>query len=139
MGNLKKYNEVKPVSHAGYSFASKAEAALFDLLTLRLRANEIDAIKPQDRVRVCCGKLCSHNSKIEAIIDFRCKRVDPKDFKEMYFWAECKGFETEKWLLKRRLWMHYGPGPLEIWKINRKGLYLDETIIPEHALESSSV
>lgn len=46
-------------------------------------------------------------------------------------WIEAKGFETPEWRIKRRLWKHYGPGPLEIWKRQgKKGLVLHETIIP---------
>ena len=32
------------------------------------------------------------------------------------FYVEAKGFETPEWRIKRRLWMYYGPGRLEIYK-----------------------
>lgn len=42
---------------------------------------------------------------------------------------EAKGFETEVWRLKRRLWKFYGPGPLEVWRSAGRGrIGLVETI-----------
>jgi hypothetical protein len=45
-------------------------------------------------------------------------------------WAECKGFETAIWRIKKRLWKFYGPGTLEIYKVNKLGPYLDEEVFP---------
>jgi hypothetical protein len=39
-----------------------------------------------------------------------------------FVWAEAKGFETDPWKMKK-LWKHYGPGKLEIYKGNAKEIY----------------
>jgi hypothetical protein len=44
--------------------------------------------------------------------------------------AEAKGFETDIWRIKRRLWAHYGEGPLLVYKGSAKSLILHETIVP---------
>jgi hypothetical protein len=112
-----KYNATR-TSHAGFSFASKGEAALYDLLKLRECAGEIRNIKVQDHVYLT-------DARIHYIPDF--KFVDTK--KEIEVWAEYKGFETPEWRIKRRLWQWYGPGPLEVWKGNYKRPMLSEVII----------
>jgi len=48
-----------------------------------------------------------------------------------FSWEEFKGFETDTWRIKRRLWLNYGPGILNVWKANRAGVYLHETIKPK--------
>jgi hypothetical protein len=45
-------------------------------------------------------------------------------------WHEAKGFETTDWNIKKRLWKHYGPGKLLIWKRSGKSIKLAETIAP---------
>jgi hypothetical protein len=48
------------------------------------------------------------------------------------YYAEAKGFEDEKWRIKRRLYEHYGPAPLQIWvRQGKKGIVLRETIVPK--------
>jgi len=47
------------------------------------------------------------------------------------FWVEFKGFETASWRIKRKLWLHYGPGPLEIYKKGNNGVKLTETLTPK--------
>jgi hypothetical protein len=48
-----------------------------------------------------------------------------------FVWAEAKGFETDPWKIKRKLWQYYGPGKLEIYKGSAKSFKLYETVIPE--------
>jgi hypothetical protein len=45
-------------------------------------------------------------------------------------WVEFKGFETAVWKIKKRLWKHYGPGILRVYKGNEKTIALVEEVIP---------
>lgn len=110
----------KKTEHAGYSFGSKLEAAGFDLLKLKELAGEIKILNVQDRVSLT-------NANIIYIADFKC--LDIATNKE--YWVEIKGFETDVWRIKRRLWMHYGPGRLIVYKGNKHGLFIDEEILPK--------
>lgn len=107
----------KVISHHGYSFASKMERDLFDYLKLLEKAKEISNIKLQVSVYLT-----------EARILYKPDFSYEKENETIY--AEMKGFETAVWRIKRRLWKHYGPGILEVYKTNRSGVYLHETIIP---------
>ena len=113
-----KYN-AKRVNHSGYSFASKGEAALFDSLKFLEKIGEIKDIQVQDHVHLT-------KSRILSIPDF--KVIDTKT--ELPIWYEFKGFETDVWRIKRRLWKNYGPGLLKIFKMRSKGPSLDEEILP---------
>lgn len=112
----------KKVDHAGYSFASKLEAALFDLLKLRERAGEIAEIQVQDTIRL---------TKAEIIYkpDFRFVVVATG----LPEWAEAKGLETPEWRIKRRLWLAYGPGPLHVYKGAYNRIKHSETLVPKEA------
>lgn len=72
---------------------------------------------------------CQHSvyltdARIQAIIDFSFIRGGE------LIYCEAKGFPTDVWRLKKKLWKQYGPGPLEIWVGTAKNFRLDETIIP---------
>lgn len=45
-------------------------------------------------------------------------------------WIEAKGMETDRWRMIKKIWKHIGPGKLEIYKANSRGIYLAETIEP---------
>ncbi len=105
---------------AGYSFSSKLEAAVFQLLQLREAAGEIKDIKVQDSVYLT-------NAKIQYIADFKFTYCESGDDG----WAEAKGFANEKWPIKRRLWISYGPGILEIYKGTWQRPELVEKINPK--------
>lgn len=109
----------KRVSHAGYSFASKLEAEVFDLLKLREKAGEIRDVKCQVQVYLT-------DAKIVYKPDFKFFNIG-KDRDE---WGEAKGLETPEWRIKRKLWLHYGPGPLLVYKRNGT-IFLAEEIIPK--------
>jgi hypothetical protein len=113
----------KRVEHAGRSFASKLEAAVFDLLCLREKAGEIRDIKCQVRVKLSAADIVY-------IADFGFENVASG----RPAFSEAKGFETDIWRIKRRLWIHYGPGILEIWRGSYRKPYLDETIVPQPQL-----
>ena len=104
---------------AGHSFASKLEAAVFELLWLRERAGEIRNLKCQVYVYLS-------NARIACIPDFQFEYVASGEVA----YAEAKGFETDIWRLKKRLWKAYGPGPLEIWKGSHRKPKLIETVYP---------
>lgn len=46
-------------------------------------------------------------------------------------WEEVKGFETDTWRLKRKLWISYGPGILRVYKGRYSRLRLHEEITPK--------
>ncbi len=109
----------KRVTHAGRSFASKLEAAVFDLLALREKVGEIRNLKCQVHVYLTAARIVS-------IPDFQFEFAETGEIA----WAEAKGFETDVWRIKKRLWGHYGPGPLEIWKGRAIKPKLVETVYP---------
>lgn len=124
MRNAKKFNNQKQ-DLDGHSFSSKLEAAVYLILKSRMVAGEIAEIQVQDHVLVCGPHMhtCNSKCKIEYIADFKCTRPSGA-----LFWVEAKGFANEKWPLKRRLWMHYGPGDLEIYMGSYQRPFLKETI-----------
>lgn len=113
------YRKVKKISHAGYSFGSKQEAMLFDLIKLEEKAGELKLIATQE---------CVYLSDAEILYkpDFT---VQMKNGDIIY--REQKGFVTPVFNIKKRLWKNYGPGVLEIWKLNSGGLYIDEVVVPK--------
>lgn len=112
----------KKVQHEGHSFASKLEAAVYQVLKLRQKAGEIDIIKHQDYVYLS-------QARIPYIVDFKIFDWKLGDFS----WVEAKGFETPEWRIKKRLWSYYGPGPLEIYRGSEKKPFLDEVLhLKEH-------
>lgn len=115
--NKYKNNRVK---HLGYSFASQFELAIFNFLLLREKAGELKDIQCQDHIYLTEARICY-------IPDFKFFDLKTKNF----VWAEAKGFETDVWKIKKKLWQFYGPGRLEIYKGNAKSFKLCETIIPK--------
>lgn len=84
----------------GRSFGSKLEASVYCFI----KAMGFEIIQCQDHVYLT-------DARILYVADFKCKGSDGA-----IFWAEAKGFETSDWRIKKRLWYHYGPGPLHIYK-----------------------
>lgn len=114
---MNKYHNQK-VSYDNFSFASKLEAALYQFLKLREKSGEISDIKCQETVYLTKARIIYKP-------DFSFVMNDKKVF------AESKGFETSDWRIKRRLWQHYGPGNLEIYKGSAARLTLHETLTPD--------
>ena len=112
----------KPTTHAGMPFASKGEASCYDFLKLLEKAGELEVVKTQDYVYLT-------DARIPYIADFRLKLKSGEDA-----WAEFKGFETDVWRIKRRLWQHYGPGPLFVYKKRGSQVVLFETLMPKTKL-----
>lgn len=113
-----KYGNQK-VNLQGYSVASKLEAAVLSMLLLRVRAGEITNLKTQSSVYLTRARILYKP-------DFEYEENGK------LFYAEAKGkFETPEWRLKRRLYIHYGPAPLIVYKGTYKRFWLEETIIPK--------
>lgn len=115
-----KFNRTK-VKKLGYTFDSKLESAVHDILLLRERAGEIKEIKQQVNVHLTLAKILYKP-------DF--SYVDCATGETVY--VEAKGFPGPIFNLKKRLWKFYGDGKLEIWKGTYQKPYLDEIVIPQH-------
>lgn len=120
-GQSKKIGNQK-VSLDGYSFASKLEFAVYQILKLREKAGEIKILQVQDHVYLTLAR-------IGYIPDFKC--LDLKTSEE--FHVEAKGFPNDRWAIKKKLWKFYGPNKLEIWTGSYTNPKLDEVIIPKGA------
>jgi hypothetical protein len=110
--------KAKSIELDGYWFSSQGEAELYSLLVLMQKSGEIQSIQCQDYVRL--GK-----SKYGMKPDFRVSKPD-----ETFEWHEFKGYEQETWPRHKKMWAAYGPGKLHVWKKNRRGLFLEQTIVP---------
>lgn len=95
-------------------FSSKLEAAVYAMLESRANVTNIK----------CQTKVYLTDAKILYIVDFSYEDASSGAL----VFVEAKGMETPTWRLKRRLWQHYGPGKLEIWKGSHARPYLAETI-----------
>ena len=104
---------------SGYLFDSRFESNLHMWLCDKQEKGEIRELKVKPNVLLT-------RAKIRMIPDF--SAVDAKTNETVYH--EAKGFETDIWRIKRRLWEHYGPGKLIVYKGSgtRFGVY--EEIIP---------
>ena len=103
----------------GFRFDSRLEGALYAHLKLRVHGGELQELVTKPNVYLTRARLLM-------IPDF--KAFDVLRGCEVYF--EAKGYETEVWRLKRRLWKVYGPGPLCVFKGSAKRLTLVEEIAP---------
>lgn len=107
---------------AGRSFASALEADLYGYLLMLERQGELCDLRCQPHVFLT-------EARVEMIPDFVAYDVALSE--EVYF--EAKGFETDVYRIKRRLWMVYGPGRLRVFKGRVGKLKLTEEIIPQPA------
>lgn len=118
--NLVDYRKVSRVEgDNGHSFASKLERYLHEYLRLLEKGGEVANIKCQDHVYLT-------EARIAMIPDFRVfdlKLQEP-------VWYEAKGYETDVYRLKRKLWTVYGPGRLRVYKGSGAKLFMSEEIIP---------
>lgn len=96
-------------------FDSKLEAAVYDIIKLR----------PATKLLQCQKTIYLTDSRIQYIADFE---VLNEWTGEVYY-IEAKGMETPSWRIKRKLWIKYGAGSLEIWKGHYEKPYLHETLI----------
>lgn len=63
-------------------------------------------------------------AKLRWVLDF--KFYDNEIQEEV--WADFKGFETERWMILKKLWPHYGPGLLRIYKGSGSRMRISEEI-----------
>jgi Protein of unknown function (DUF1064) len=108
----------KPATSDGYSFASKGERNCYEVLKLMEKSGEIKILQTQAQVELLPG--------INYKADF--KIFDNKD--QEIVWIEFKGFETEVWKLKRKLWKFFGPGRLRVYKGYGLRITQTEELIP---------
>lgn len=112
-----KYGNKISSSSDGRSFQSGLERKLYEELLLREKVGEIKDLKCQVSVYLTDAKILYKP-------DFYCF-----DFKRnCEIWIESKGFDTAVWAIKKRLWKFYGPGILQIYRGNKKGVFLQEEI-----------
>jgi hypothetical protein len=111
----------------GHWFDSKLEGALYQELKLLEKAGEIEGLHHHP------GTVFLSEARIQFRPDFTFIRK-ATGLRE---WAEAKGYQDAKWPLKKKLWLHYGPGHLHIYGGSHARLRLIETIIPrgEHGLQ----
>lgn len=108
------------VNRVGFSFASKLEGALFDYLKFLELAGDVTNIRVQPHVKLT-------KAQITMIPDF----VVFNNKEQIDHWYEAKGYQTDVYRIKRRLWQHYGPGALFVYGGSAKSLKLIEMIIPK--------
>lgn len=109
----------------GHSHRSKLEGAVCQMLQLREKAGELVIEQVEDHVYLT-------RARIGYVPDFRCRSVATGEV----FWVEAKGYENDRWPMKKKLWKHYGPGMLEIWKGTHSRPVLSETVVPKPLAES---
>lgn len=107
----------------GHSHRSKLESAVCQILQLRQKAGELEIVQVEDHVYLT-------DARIGYVPDFKCRYPSGE-----IFWVEAKGFENDRWPMKKKLWKFYGPGALEIWKGTWRKPTLVETVIPRQTHE----
>lgn len=114
-----KYKNQKVTNH-GYSCASKLESAVLSILKSREAAGEIKDLRVQVRIPLT-------KANIVYVVDFSYVLSETGETE----YCESKGFETDVWKIKKRLYKFYGPGKLIIYTGSYKDPRITETINPE--------
>jgi len=112
-----KYGNEASLCAKGHSHRSKLESAVCWIYQMREKAKEIVFVQAEPHIYLTAARILY-------VPDF--ELLDVKTNQPLY--GEAKGFETPEWRLKRRLWQHYGPGPLEVWAGTHARPFLKETI-----------
>lgn len=112
---VNKYGAVRTAN----GFPSKLEEAVWNVLLLREKAGEISNIQRQAKVLLTAAEI---PWKVD--FSFFDERI------EATCYAEAKGIEDDRFKLFKKLWPHYGPGILEVWKGDYRRPKLVETISP---------
>lgn len=118
-GTNRLHDTAKKTRGGDYLFDSRLERRLFEQLRLRELAGELSQITVKPNVRIT-------KSKILVIPDF--SAIDTATGELRYH--EAKGFRSEVWLLKMRLWRQYGPAPIDVYVAGSNGPVFSETIAP---------
>jgi len=123
----KKTNKFAAVKTNG--FASKLENAVYNILLWLKASGEISDIK-------CQVPIYLTEAKIKCLIDF-----SYLDKKKTRIYCEAKGAETDRWKIIKKLWRHYGPGDLVIYKGKHTAPILTEIVFlggPKCKLKTST-
>lgn len=116
-GTNRLHDTAKKSRGGDYLFDSRLERRLFEQLRLRELAGELSEITVKPNVRIT-------KSKILCIPDF--SAVDTATGQLRYH--EAKGFRSEVWRIKMRLWRNYGPAPIDVYVAGSNGPVFAETI-----------
>lgn len=111
--------KAKRVAYGDFSFASQLEAAVYQILLDREKRGLCTFLQAQPSVALTRARILY---KPDFVI------TEPSG--EVVY-VEAKGVETASWRIKRKLWLFYGPGKLEIWKGTHKKPFLYETLVPK--------
>ena len=111
---MNKYN-----ADSSCGFASKLEAAVYQILKFKVKAGLIKSLECQSSVELT-------NANIRCKIDF--SYIDTVSLEKC--WAEAKGIETDRWQIIQKLWKFYGPGKLLIYKGSYQSPRLVEILTP---------
>lgn len=122
--NWTDYRAVKKVEMDGRTFGSKAESQVYLMLKAQEQAGEIKDIRCQVHIDLL-PRL--GQKRMVYIADFVVWDLRMK----CDVAVECKGFETEKYLQKKKVYRFTGPMPLRIYKTSWGKIGLEEEIYPD--------
>lgn len=112
-----KYGNQRAACIVGHSHRSRLESSVCGLISAR---KDWQLVNAEDSIYLT-------KARILYIADFKVKDLETDEI----FHVESKGYNTDVWAIKRRLWVWYGPNKLLIFKGTHLRPYLDETIIPK--------
>lgn len=119
-----KFGAVRVKDSAGRSFASKYEKVVFDYILTLEKMGVLKFRRQQAHVTLTdAGIIYKPDYEVEWLVE---------PYQNQIVYMEAKGFETPEWRIKRKLYQHYGPAPLMIFKgMNGDGTpKLHEEIVP---------
>lgn len=93
-----------------YLMDSRAESGLYSHLQMLERMGIVRDIVVKPRVYLTAAEILY-------IPDFGATECAT----DVFWHHEMKGFETDVWKIKKRLYLHYGPAPLRVWKPGSRG------------------
>ena len=113
-----KYRARRVTTADGHSFPSQIEANRWGQLQQLQAAGHLSELSRQPKVLLTRAAIVYH-----------------PDFKYLeagrWIYEETKGFETEDYKIKKKLWTVYGPAPLRIMKtVKGQGISMVEEIVP---------
>lgn len=125
-----KYSAEKTTRN-GHRYDSKAESIVSAQLQLEERGGGISCLSYQVEVSLSEAKII-YKPDFKFVRPFLHPKTSHCTIPEGQFfsYAECKGFETPEWRIKRRLWIAYGPGPLEVYNVINGHVVLKEVLLP---------
>lgn len=118
-GKKKNKFGAKKTTVDGETFPSKAEAAVFQLFKVRQASGEVTELTRYETIYLS-----------DARVSYKPDWSFVETSTGTKIFVEVKGVVTDRFRLIKKLWKAYGPTPLEIWKVNHRGPYLDEVITP---------